>query len=139
MFDREMMNTLYGMTEREPVAGAQIASSVVFKKEVVSVGFNRRKTHPLQKRFSKNDEAIFLHAEIDALIQARRELTLDELSKSTVYLSRRKYDKDRNPMWGLAKPCEGCERALKHFCIPKVVYSMDPRHYPEKYKVVMND
>lgn len=110
----------------EPFSQARIASSVYYKNNIVSVGFNRNKTHPLQKKFGRNEESIYLHAEIDAIIQARRYLTSDEIKSSIIYTARRKFtthtDKE---VWGLAKPCEGCMKAIKTFGFKAGYYSTE--------------
>ena len=55
-----------------PCARARIAACVVYKNEIVSFGVNRRKSHPLQAKYSRNQESIFLHAEISAINNALR-------------------------------------------------------------------
>lgn len=81
------------------------------------VGLNRYKTHPLQKEFGKNSASIYLHAEIDALVQANRnKANTDNASMFVARIGRAGY-----PM--LAKPCPGCKRALIHFCISNVTWT----------------
>lgn len=106
---------------------ARLAASLVIRNEIISVGHNSYKTHPLQKRFSKNIEAIFKHAEVDSIINALRHVDADDLSKATLYVYRvKKLTKD-HLYWsdGYAEPCSGCKQAIEHFNLKKVVYSTD--------------
>jgi len=79
-------------------------------------GFNRYKTHPLQKKFGRNSESIYLHAEIDAICQAVKHTTIEGAS---LYIAR--VLKNGEP--ALAKPCVGCERAIVHFGIRYVEWT----------------
>lgn len=109
-----------------PVRNARIAAGLIYKGELVTVGYNKLKSHPFQKRFSKNDDAIFLHAENDCLVNAINEIPdiLTYLDKCALLVARSK----RGPSgWvaGIAKPCSGCQRAAAHFGISKVYYTND--------------
>jgi len=106
---------------------AKLAASLVIRNEIISVGYNSYKTHPLQKKFSKNIEAIFKHAEVDCIINALRHVDADDLSKATLYIHRvKKLTKDHLD-WsdGYSEPCCGCKQAIDHFKIKRVVYSTD--------------
>lgn len=100
-----------------PVAGARIAAAIYDRNELVATGFNSRKTHPLMAKFGKNDKAIHLHAEVDALRDAAK-WTLG-VEGCTMYIARAKAD--GSP--GLAKPCEGCQRAIVAFGIKEVYWT----------------
>lgn len=108
----------------EKVAGAKIASCLVYKNNVLSFGFNQKKSHPFQAKFGKNDDCIFLHAEVDAIKNALKCNSLDELKKSTLYIYRAKKINGKLGS-GLAKPCDGCMRAIANFNIRNVVYSTE--------------
>ena len=124
---RERIEQLWELLDdSEPFSQARIASSVYYKNSIISVGFNRNKTHPLQKKFGRNEESIYLHAEIDAIIQARKYLTEDEIKSSIIYTARRKFLLNTNTeVWGLARPCEGCMKAIRTFGFKMVYYSKD--------------
>ena len=115
----------------EPVAQARIAAAIVIKNDIISFGINQKKTHPFQAMFGKNSDCIYLHAEIDAIKNALRIITVDELSRSTLYVCRVKYDCDQksNFIFGLSKPCSGCSRAIANFDIKNVYYSLDIEGY----------
>ena len=88
---------------------AKHAASIVIRNEIISIGENSGKTHPLQKRFSKNGEAIFKHAEVDCIINALRHVEPEDLEKATLYVYRvKKLTKDHK-YWsdGLSEPCPG--------------------------------
>lgn len=115
----------------DPVANARLAAAVVYRNDIIAIGTNKKKTHPFQRRFAKHDMAIYLHAEIDAIKNSMRYLSLSELAKSTLYISRARYmDSEAHPtpdklVRGLAKPCEGCMRCIATFGIKNVCYTVD--------------
>jgi len=119
------MNTLFKLASTiEKVGGARIAASLVLKNSVLSFGFNQRKTHPFQAKFGKNIDSIYLHAEVDAIKNALKSCSLDDLKNSVLYVARSKTI-NKLQVSGLAKPCDGCMRAIANFNIKKVVYSTD--------------
>ena len=119
------MNTLFKLASSiEKVAGARIASSIVLKNSVLSFGFNQRKTHPFQAKFGKNIDSIYLHAEVDAIKNALKSYSLEDLKNSVLYVARSKTI-NKLQVLGLAKPCEGCMRAIANFNIKNVIYSTD--------------
>jgi deoxycytidylate deaminase len=132
--DSHYMNLLFKMaTDVAPVAAARIAAAIVYKKDVVSFGINQNKTHPLQAKFSRSVNSIYIHAEIDAIKNAvKAGISLKELSKATLYICRAKFDSDQKKFFipGLARPCEnGCTRAVASFGINRVVYSLNEGGY----------
>ena len=90
---------------------------------------NSKKSHPFQKRFGKNEDCIYLHAEIAAIkewIDAEHPFDPDALKKAEMYVMRAKRAHKKGPwVTGLAKPCPGCQRALATFEISKVFYTED--------------
>ena len=108
---------------QQPVANARIAAALVYKNRVVAFGHNRYKSHPLQKRYAKNENSIYLHAEIDALA---RGIILANTSNWCLYIVRAKYNRPNGRLvYGLARPCIGCMRAIVAFGINRVCYSTD--------------
>jgi tRNA(Arg) A34 adenosine deaminase TadA len=100
----------------------KLAAGVVFKNRLVAVGVNSYKSHPLMSKFGKNPEAIYLHAEVDAIKNALRVLSLQELEKSDILVVRVKRD-EHDYKTCLAKPCEGCARAIETFNIRNLYYT----------------
>lgn len=115
----------------EPVAQARIASCLVYKNDIVSFGICRMKTHPFQAKFSKNENSIYLHAETDCIKNALRSIQLADLSRCTLYICRVKFESrtKENLVFGMAKPCSGCAKAIATFDIKTVVYSLDNNGY----------
>lgn len=105
-----------------PVSSARIAAGIVYKGDIISIGVNSYKSDPLQARYSKNEHAIFLHAEISAIKKALKVIPSKELSKCELHVVRRKVT---NGVFsdGLAKPCVGCQRAIDTYNIKRVYYT----------------
>ena len=96
------------------------------KKSIISVGKNQKKTHPFQKRFSKNDDCIFLHAETDAIKNALKTLHTHSLDECDLYVLRLKQASRQGPtITGNCLPCPGCMRAIAEFDIRNVYYTAD--------------
>lgn len=113
-------------TDLTGVRRARIAAAVVYKNRVISIGVNQMKSHPFQAKFAKNEHAIYFHAETAAIYAALRKLSEAELAKSTLVVVRtRESPANGEIVYGIAKPCEGCEKCIKHYNIKTVVYSMD--------------
>lgn len=117
----------------EPVGQVRMACAITLKKELISVGINQLKSHPLQKQYGKNDDSIFLHSEIDAIKKALKKI--DDLSKCTMYICRIKYTDrfKKTIITGLAKPCSGCSNAISAFGIRKVYYTLDGEGYGKRH------
>jgi len=114
-----------GVARNTTASGARLAAAIVYKNRIISVGVNQKRSHPFHAKYSTNEDAIFLHAETDTIRTALRHLTEKQLSKATLYVCRIKHeDGPKTPLvWGLARPCVGCQRAIATFDIKGVVYS----------------
>lgn len=112
-----------------PVGAARIAAAIVYKNELISVGVCSYKSHPLQKYYGRNSHSIYLHAEVDALIKARSRIGERGISlkKCTLYIARVKkpFASARSFVPGLAKPCEGCMKAIHEAGLINIVYTED--------------
>jgi deoxycytidylate deaminase len=85
---------------------------------VVAVGVNSYcKSHPLQARYSKragsHDGKIYLHAEIAALVKAKRQGFRIRVER---------YGKDGRPR--NAMPCEACMMAIREAGIERVEFTV---------------
>jgi deoxycytidylate deaminase len=98
---------------------------IVYKNDIISLACNRTKSHPFQKRYSKANEAIFLHAEVAAIHNALKRISLKELSKATMYVCRVRINNDNKHYFSYSKPCDGCMRAIAEFDIKTVFYTDD--------------
>lgn len=106
---------------------ARLAAAIIKNNRIISFGINRKKSDPLQAKYCKNKEAIYLHAEIHSIKNALKNFDVDELRGSTMYICRvkRPTQYSKKWVWGLAKPCSGCSRALAEFGIKNVIYTTD--------------
>jgi len=105
--------------ESEPVSKMRLAAAIVYKNKIVSIGTNKYKTHPIMDKFKKNDKAIFLHAEVDAINKAKKKLDENQLRKARLYVIRLLKDGSL----GIACPCRGCSQCISHYGIKTVFYS----------------
>lgn len=103
------------------VGGARLGAMLVIGNRVVAMGQNMYKTHPLQKRFGKNADAIYQHAEINCIVNFLRNNSEDDLQRATMYIGRVMGDGMEHV--GAAKPCPGCMSAIHHYGIKKVVHT----------------
>jgi len=120
------MNSLYlSLAIKEAINNGiiklpKLAAVLVTRDKHVFIGRNRLKTHPLQSRFGRNQHSIYLHAEIDAIVQAAK--AHEDITGSSLYIAR----VWRDGTLALAKPCAGCERAIVHFGIEIVEWTVAP-------------
>jgi len=122
---KRVLNVLTNIAfDVERVANARLAACLLYKGDFVSIGTNKFKSHPFQAKYSKHHEAIYLHAETDAIKNALRILSTDELSRCTMFICRIKQDGS----YGLAKPCDGCMKAIATFNIKNVLYTTGERN-----------
>lgn len=105
----------------------KMAAGIVYRKHLIATGVNSYKTHPLMNEWGKNEDSIFLHAEIDAIKNALRLIDTQQLSKCDMYIVRvkRKSPSNRAFVHGLAKPCSGCKRAIANFNLRNVFWTED--------------
>lgn len=102
------------------------------KGNIISYGFPRRKSHPLQKETSgtNNEYKVCLHAEVDCILRAKLNRIPDR-KNLVMYLVRSKLQRiSESPEeyeWisGLSKPCDTCERLILKLGIGKVYFSQD--------------
>ena len=129
--DSRIINNLFRLAQDiEPVKSSRLAACIILKNSVLGYGFSQMKSHPFQAEFAKNPDAIFLHAETDAIKNALKRASQDDVSKATLYIARAKIDhRTRKWIYGMAKPCIGCARAIATFDISNVVYTLDGEDY----------
>lgn len=90
---------------------SSVHCAILQTKKRLYYGYNSKKTHPLQAEFGKNKEAIFLHAEIAAIVKAISREDRDSIKGSTLYIARTHADGTIVN----SKPCRGCQQALEFF------------------------
>lgn len=102
---------------------ACLGAVLTVRNTIISVGTNNNtKSHPLAKKFGKNRFSIFPHAELVAIINAQKQ-GFQDWEKATLYVAR-VVDKNGFKL-ALARPCEGCWRAIEHYQIGEVFWSID--------------
>ena len=106
---------------QSPVFRSKHAAGLVYRGRLLAVGFNRPKTHPKAAQYSKHEEAIYLHAELDCLLRGVQRYGLQKVSRCTMFVARVL----QNGSLGSSCPCEGCERALRTFNVKKVWYTTE--------------
>lgn len=88
------------------------------KNKILSIGSNSYcRTHPLQQKYAKmvgQDERIFLHAEISAIVNLRY-----GTKPYSIYIAR--VNKKGESLF--SKPCPICSLALKDIGIQKIFYT----------------
>ena len=117
-----MRETLETARHVVPVAKAKIAATVAFRSKKLMTGHNQAKTHPVAKRFGRNPDACYLHAEVDALYKASR---LVSLHGADLYVARAW----KGGRAAMSRPCSGCQRAIKFFGVARVFYTIGPNEY----------
>lgn len=126
--DAKRIDEAFTIAQTVPrVASSRIFASLYYKSRLISSGFNSVKTHPMQKNYGKNPNSICLHAEVTAIKNALRTVDLDVLSKSVLYVARAKNLTrfSKKFVWGMAKPCVGCQRCISDFSIKRTFYTTD--------------
>lgn len=118
-------------TQAPRAGNARLASCVVLYNDIVSFGVNEMKSHPFQAKYGRNENSVYLHAETSAIKNALKYISLADLTKSTLYICRVKFeDQTRQKMiFGLSKPCSGCIRCIYSFGIKKTIFSLDTKGY----------
>lgn len=122
---RKIVNTLVSVAKGvDPIGRSRHAAAVVRGNRIISLGYNRDITSPFQKLFGKNEDAVFVHAEIDAIKQALRNVTdqsylTADLKGYDLYVVRLM----ANDSLGSSKPCLGCQKAIVHFGFSNIYWS----------------
>lgn len=100
-----------------------IGCVIVYKKQIISVGFNSTKTHPIQKiynkeRFNCDSTPHSLHAEITALIfiKDRKDIKWNDID---IYTYRENNQGDLR----MSRPYKSCMRLLKNLGISRIHYT----------------
>jgi len=116
-----MKNEIFKVLEEENLKADMIGCSrhsaaIVHKNKIISIGHNKRKTHPLMLKFQHKPFKVLLHAEIDAIVKVRDKTLLKD---SEIYVSRlSKGDNILN-----SEPCETCKKAIRFYGINKVYWT----------------
>ena len=107
----------------------QTGAIIVLRNEVVSTGYNRNKSHPLQAWYARamgRPDAIFLHAEMSALTKINKQ---PDFSIAKLFVFR-----ETKRGLGMAKPCEICTQALSEYGIKNIYYTTDNGYGYERWE-----
>lgn len=85
------------------------SAAVVRSGKVLAYGVNRDKTHTANLDWGKNPDAIYLHAEIDAIVRAINRRGEEVVKGSTLVVCRL----TRDGQLSNSCPCDGCKKAIK--------------------------
>lgn len=129
--NNSLMNSLclFALEKPPEVRNFRLCAGVIHKhKDIVSLGFCRRKTHPLQAQFGTNRHCVFLHAEIDALIKALR-VTKMNSKEYSIYIARVKQRGSNDFVFdqGLAQPCIGCTKFIHNCGLKQIYWTLDQK------------
>lgn len=136
------LNNAIDMVRDHPGYGKAMISAILFHgNRKIGSGLNTSKSHSFAVKYSKNPHAIFLHAEQSAIYSAEKLLGKSTLlgMKTILYVARLKQVSNINEekIWGLAKPCDGCMKAIREYGISKVIYTLDQEYgSEEQYGVI---
>lgn len=108
-----------------------IGCIAVYQRQVIGLGCNCNKTHPIQKyynQYRKKSDSMppKLHAEINCINQIRH---LDiNFSKVKLYIYRIR----KNQSFGLSRPCPSCMAAIKDLGIRDIYYTSNDGYIYER-------
>jgi deoxycytidylate deaminase len=111
-----------------------IGCVAVYQGNIIGIGCNTNKTHPIQKYYNRFREcseklAPKLHAEISCLNSIRN---LDvNFSKVKLYIYRIRNDQP----FGMSRPCPSCMAAIKDLGIRDVYYTTNDGYVYEKLDI----
>lgn len=106
--------------QKSDVEKQKIGAILVYKKKIISTGFNKQKSHPLQSRLNRlrccehKRERTFIHAEIDCLRKLKK-----IPAGSKLFIGRI----DKNGIRALSRPCEACLEYIRLCNIKEIVYN----------------
>ena len=102
----------------KPVGKNKHFSYLLQRSNILSIGFNNcTQTHPLIKKYSKHEEIIYVHSELDAIRRFPRSPSI--LSKCTLVNVR--LNKKGEIL--LSRPCKICRHIVQSFGIRKVIWT----------------
>lgn len=104
-----------------------MAAGIVYKRHLIATGVNQPKTHPLMLTEGYRKDQRYRHAEVDAIRNALRLITAEQLKRCELHIVRVKRPHIASKTWvhGLAKPCEGCANVIEIYGIKQVYWTED--------------
>ena len=116
---RKIFNLARNVSKLSNITRHNIGAVLVSKNwDILGVGANVKKTHPLQAELAAKvglEHKIFLHAELQCLINAKRR----DLRSARLFIYREFVDGST----ALARPCPICMEGIKMFGIKEIYYT----------------
>lgn len=140
-FDKQMFKAARKIAETSDFSTFHMGCVIVYKKHIIGAAANSDKTHPMQatynqyRKFNKTKNGIkhSVHAEIAAINSIPYTIGKDiNWNKVKVYIYRICPGHDFGA--GVARPCPGCERALRDLGIKHIYYTGDNSYVYERYQ-----
>ena len=107
---KRFFNLAKKLSQKSDYQAHKLGAVIVRGGEVVGIGFNKRKTHPLSKTRFNN-----IHAELSAVLNSG----LENLQGCHVYV----YRETKQGQIAMARPCGHCMDILKKLSVRRVYYS----------------
>lgn len=116
-----------GMLEKASLIGQlsdlpqyKIGAILVYRKSIISTGFNKKKTHPLQQKLNQyrieyKQKGSFIHAEVDCLCN----INIENMQETILFIGR----KDKNNKPAMCRPCDACLHLISLYGIREIVYN----------------
>lgn len=135
--DYKFFNKAKNVAAISDVAQTHIGCIAVYQRQIIGLGYNCNKTHPIQKKYDRFRELNLegcrgvsrlhsLHAEMNCINQIRN---LDvNFSNVKLYIYRQRKDQP----WGLSRPCPACMAAIKDLGIRDIYYTTNDGYSYEK-------
>ena len=107
-------------------AHARICAVLTYRGKVVAIATNNNpRSHPLAAKWGRNIHSIFPHAELKVILRAEAD-GFCRWEKATLWVARAADPlNDKHMVPALARPCEGCWRAIDAYRIGTVVWTID--------------
>lgn len=109
----------------------KVVAAIVYKNKIVSLASNIKKTHTFQNKFSKNEHAIYFHAETFAIHKAIKRIGASKIKDCELFIVRMTNTMSKHGTkiisqeLGNSHPCSGCMECITTFGIKKVIHSID--------------
>lgn len=131
--DRRYFKLAASLAELSTFKKSKTGCVVVYKNKVISTGFNKEQTDPLQKKYNierniPDSSPHKVHAEVDAL---KHIIELDiDWNHVSIYI----YRKKNCQPYGLSRPCKSCIKLIKDLGIHDIYYTTDDGYSYEYIK-----
>lgn len=129
--DERYFNMAAKLAELSTYRKYHLGCVIVYKNRIISTGFNKDKTSPLQKKYNRirkipDASPHKVHAEIDAITHV---IDLDiDWSKAALYV----YRPRRDQAFGLARPCKSCMKMIQDIGIQHIFYTTNDGYAYER-------